>query len=642
MKRRCRLLKINRITATYGRLDHDTIEFHDGLNIIVRPNESGKSTWCSFIRAMLYGVTTSDRPRKGYIPDRIRYKPWSGKNMQGTMELTKNGREIVLQRDYDDRQGPMRAFQATYAGTSVPVEGMNSRNCGEIMIGATRSVFSRSAFVAQGEVTVDHDKELEKKIYSIASTGEENVSYSEADSKLRSWQRARRYSSKGRLPELEKGISDYKKKLSSMQDDLNEVDNLRQQLDLADSRYHTLDHELKQSRDVFRQELEDSLRQAEKDLSKATEDYVRLAGKTKADMAAVRLNPLRDTDPDEIAFIAEEDRKEAEHLHIQQQDVMSAAVPWTEAVVAVILAICGYLFHPNIYILSAVFAVLFGLTGFLYLRKKRLAQAALQKRMEILSKYDVKDEGDIDLSVDRYLSLLNMARASAEGMKESKKSMEDAGHRREDLEKKVLTGLDDSAISDRTAQIRRALDASQLDRERIMAELGRAQGRAQSYGDPLVMKTALENMEQERDLVQMDYDAIMLALDVLRDADEEIQTSFTPQLGACAAEYMAFMTGGRYEGLFINRDFTVQTGSADDSMMRSSEYLSAGTYDLMYLAVRLAVCKMALPGSDPCPIILDDPLVNFDPEREKQAIKLLKELAKERQIILFTCRELSE
>ena len=83
-------MKINRMTATFGRLDNDTMEFHDGLNVIVRPNESGKSTWCSFIRAMLYGVTTSDRPRKGYIPDRIKYKPWSGKPMQGTMELTKN------------------------------------------------------------------------------------------------------------------------------------------------------------------------------------------------------------------------------------------------------------------------------------------------------------------------------------------------------------------------------------------------------------------------------------------------------------------------------------------------------------------------------------------------------------------------
>lgn len=635
-------MKINRMTATFGRLENDTIEFHDGLNVIVRPNESGKSTWCAFIRAMLYGVSTSERPRKGFIPDRMRYKPWSGKPMQGTMELTKNGHDIVLQRGQDERQGPMRDFQATYAGTSVPVEGMNSRNCGEILTGVTKSVFTRSAFVAQGEVTVDHDKDLEKKIYSIASTGEEDVSYSEADGKLRSWQRIRRYSSKGRLPELESGIADYKKKLSDMQDDLSEVDSLRQQLDLADDRCHTLDQELKQSRDVYRQEMEDSLRQAEKDLTKATEDYVHLSGKTKADMAAVRLNPLRDTDPDEIAYIAEEDRKEAEQLHAQQQDVLSAAVPWTEAIVAVILAVCGYLFHPNIYILAAVFTILFIFTGVLYLRKKNQAQNAYQRRMEILAKYDVKDEGDIDLSVDRYLSLLNMARASSEGMKESKKAMEEAGHRREDLEQKVLSGWDDSAISDRTAQIRRALDASQLDRERITAELGRAQGRAQSYGDPLVMKTALENMEQERDRVQMDYDAIMLALDVLRDADEEIQSSFTPQLGACAAEYMSFMTDGRYDGLFINRDFTVQTGSSDENMMRRSEFLSAGTYDLMYLAVRLAVCRMALPGSDPCPLILDDPLVNFDAEREKQAIKLLKELAKERQIILFTCRELAE
>ena len=62
------------------------------------------------------------------------------------------------------------------------------------------------------------------------------------------------------------------------------------------------------------------------------------------------------------------------------------------------------------------------------------------------------------------------------------------------------------------------------------------------------------------------------------------------------------------------------------------------TIDIMYLAVRLAVCRLALPEEDKCPIILDDPLVNFDAEREKQAIKLLEEIAKERQVILFSCR----
>ena len=69
----------------------------------------------------------------------------------------------------------------------------------------------------------------------------------------------------------------------------------------------------------------------------------------------------------------------------------------------------------------------------------------------------------------------------------------------------------------------------------------------------------------------------------------------------------------------------------------SAEMAEAFFYSPMYLAVRLAVCRLALPEEDKCPIILDDPLVNFDSEREKQAIKLLEEIAKERQVILFSC-----
>ena len=71
----------------------------------------------------------------------------------------------------------------------------------------------------------------------------------------------------------------------------------------------------------------------------------------------------------------------------------------------------------------------------------------------------------------------------------------------------------------------------------------------------------------------------------------------------------------------------------------NAEYLSTGTLDLMYLAVRLAVCELALPDGEPCPLIIDDALVNLDETRFKQAMELLKEIAKERQVILFTCRQ---
>ena len=76
-----------------------------------------------------------------------------------------------------------------------------------------------------------------------------------------------------------------------------------------------------------------------------------------------------------------------------------------------------------------------------------------------------------------------------------------------------------------------------------------------------------------------------------------------------------------------------------DAVARDPEYLSAGTLDLMYLAVRLAICELALPEGEPCPLILDDALVNLDETRFQQAIELLKQIAKERQVILFTCRQ---
>ena len=84
---------------------------------------------------------------------------------------------------------------------------------------------------------------------------------------------------------------------------------------------------------------------------------------------------------------------------------------------------------------------------------------------------------------------------------------------------------------------------------------------------------------------------------------------------------MSAVTGGRYSDVLINRDFTAKARTKDDVVARDAEYLSAGTLDIMYLAVRLAVCELALPEGETCPLIIDDAL------------------AKERQIILFSCRK---
>ena len=51
-------MEIHKLTATFGKLSRQSMEFTDGLNVVRAPNEAGKSTWCAFIRAMLYGTVT--------------------------------------------------------------------------------------------------------------------------------------------------------------------------------------------------------------------------------------------------------------------------------------------------------------------------------------------------------------------------------------------------------------------------------------------------------------------------------------------------------------------------------------------------------------------------------------------------------
>lgn len=91
-------MKIRSMTATFGKLDHARLELGDGLNLIYAPNEGGKSTWAAFWKAMLYGIDTRDRDKKGYLADKNRYQPWSGAPMEGTMDLEWQDRDITLRR----------------------------------------------------------------------------------------------------------------------------------------------------------------------------------------------------------------------------------------------------------------------------------------------------------------------------------------------------------------------------------------------------------------------------------------------------------------------------------------------------------------------------------------------------------------
>ena len=64
--------------------------------------------------------------------------------------------------------------------------------------------------------------------------------------------------------------------------------------------------------------------------------------------------------------------------------------------------------------------------------------------------------------------------------------------------------------------------------------------------------------------------------------------------------------------------------------------LSCATREQVFLAARLAIVDMLWPEGGP-PLLLDDPLVNFDPARREAALEVIREAAQRHQVILFTC-----
>ena len=633
-------MMIKKLDATFGKLEGESLELHDGLNVISAPNESGKSTWCAFVRAMLYGVDSSERQKAGFLPDKMRFAPWSGSAMQGSMQLESGGKDITITRTTKTASAPMREFSAVYTGTSVSVEGLNGNNAGEMLTGVSRAVFRRSAFVEQGKVAVTHSAELEKRISAIVSSGDEDCSFTEADGRLRQWQRKRRFNRHGRRPELEDELSHKKQLLAELSDAAQQRENMSAELERAKQECERIEAEVIESRKVVRKEALSSLQGVRNEVNAATERHDKAAERRDSCRAALCACAIGERKPEEAKAEVKTDLENSMKLKERSERKSSPVLAIILMILCGALVAAGFLL-PDLMIhafVAAAAALAAGIALFIRAsRRKTENYEAAKQRRKILAKYKAESEDDIAASIDEYLELYKNYAEAQRAEKESAEALAVVRRRQEQAESKTLTQLDFTGGDNQAAQLSRRLTEARAKCSRISAQMAEHSGRLAAMGDPLVLGSEISRMEAEYAEISAEYDAIALAIDTMRKADEDIQSRFSPALGKLAAEYMQFVTDGKYDGVMLDRDFSATVHEAGGNVLRNAEYLSAGTLDLMYLAVRLAVCSLALPESANCPLIIDDALVNFDADRRRQAMALLEKIAQERQVILFAC-----
>lgn len=108
-------------------------------------------------------------------------------------------------------------------------------------------------------------------------------------------------------------------------------------------------------------------------------------------------------------------------------------------------------------------------------------------------------------------------------------------------------------------------------------------------------------------------------------------------LGPLVAEFarlLNIITDSSYQTGEIDEDFNIKLENINGEI--PIELLSAGTYDSVALALRFSLLKHIFNEKSGY-VILDDCLVDLDPKRKAQSIRLINDFAKDYQVIFTTC-----
>ncbi|MEA4933901.1 MAG: hypothetical protein VB071_10070, partial [Lawsonibacter sp.] len=598
----------------------------------------------------------------------------------------------------------------------------------------------RSAFLgAGGNLAVTAAPELEKRIAALVSSGEEDVSYSQTESRLREWLNRRKVNrSVGLIPKLEGELEQVKASLYQLEEATAELARLEgersvleaevlvlegehtlhrrlaqkdlnqrfaqagQELDIAQTQLNSLEGEAAKfgvlpDRELLKKAqgelqylkvLDEEIREAEGALKAAEETYI------QAQIAAqdVRFQSMSGEEAtaraqkDAQAYSAYRDTAQSKSLGAKLFPAFGLLFVLSTGVWGLIQE--GRLFTDSLYL----GLVILGLSLAVGLVNRSNAKAWLNRSDGVFAHYGVQTPQELEDLVRDYRARCLATDEAALQARNLRGTLNDRKARRDNsradllqfvhtfapqvtdlfgcsaaLSRALNLDYDLAMARERVVQRRRrredlaaqggqdvdiqellqpperspqetdrdlAAAAAQLNR--VNEALNKALGRQAAMGDPAALAARRETLEEKLARRQVEYDALTLAMQALKEANSHLQERFSPELNRLSGQYMARLTGEEYSSVSLTRELEGAATRPGDVLPRSVLYLSRGTADQLYLAVRLAVCMLCLPERPP--ILLDDALAAFDDRRLRLALELLQELAEGQQILLFTCQ----
>lgn len=237
----------------------------------------------------------------------------------------------------------------------------------------------------------------------------------------------------------------------------------------------------------------------------------------------------------------------------------------------------------------------------------------------------------------------------------------DLARRRQDLEDALRLAADTLPLPEFLASFREEEQESQEKRSAaIQEELNGIQDEEQELATAVAglsaKVTALARTDDLAELRQQEalllesmermalaWSRRALAREILLNAKRIFERERQPEVIRQASDIFARITGRRWRGISASLENSSLSILPDQGEPVPPESLSRGTQEQAYLALRLAYIKNHAAHAAPLPVIMDEVLVNFDPERAERTARAFAELADGKegpahQLLYFTCQ----
>lgn len=387
----------------------------------------------------------------------------------------------------------------------------------------------------------------------------------------------------------------------------------------------TLQQRIEIVRDALRIE-QGSLSLAEVDLKTSKQEFARVIEEYQRYVDSIELSQLRDIPPSEAhALLSKAQAKfgKAEKLHNEQMDVENIERDIRDYKEKV-LKVLGPLFDEKTLTLETADLVALAKNktdeNLSCLRELTIAENSLGSVADTLEKIAAQREATVS-------SIQHIA----DQYTDEKFDIPDD-----------IAALQDF-LRDQISFLSESLDVTDATKAEINNEIGSLEEKVRaSY-----TKDGLEDAQIELRKLERLYEqaitkrtVLEVAIQLLTQALENRSDNGDENLLDIASKLFAEMTGGRYTRIILanSGDGLVECESVGDGTEAVSR-LSKGTIEQLFMSLRLGVLLGRDDMAPDAPILLDDTFAHSDHERRKVAFNALAKVAKQRQILYFTCHQ---